>query len=169
MDPFGLRSGQAVERLLVEHSDKITSTDPCILGLPHRPPFVFVHEVIKCEPGVTAECATTVEGNDPMFAGHFPDNPLVPGVILAEALAQTAGIVAAAAYPEESRPRFLLSAIRQMKFFHAVRPGQRIVLRAETMAQVDDLLQFRVEALVDSKQVAAGEVVLNLIRSSISS
>jgi len=70
-----------------------SSTDPCILGLPHQPPFVFVHEVIKCEPGVTAECATTFEGNDPMFAGHFPDNPLVPGVILAEALAQTAGIV----------------------------------------------------------------------------
>ncbi len=98
-----------------------------------------------------------------MFAGHFPGNPLVPGVILTEALAQTAGLAAAAPLPEEDHPRFLLSAIRQMKFFAAVRPGERIILRAERLGQVGDLLQFKVEALVKGQQVAAGQIVLNAV------
>jgi 3-hydroxyacyl-[acyl-carrier-protein] dehydratase len=98
-----------------------------------------------------------------MFAGHFPGDPLVPGVILTEALAQTAGIAAASALPENTPPRFLLSAIRQMKFFRGVRPKERIVLRARKMAAVDDLLQFEVEALIDGKQVAQGQLVLNAL------
>jgi 3-hydroxymyristoyl/3-hydroxydecanoyl-(acyl carrier protein) dehydratase len=73
------------------------------LGLPHRPPFVFVRELIACDPGVSAECATTFDGDDPMFAGHFPSKPLVPGVIFTEALAQTAGI---AAHAEKCRTTF---------------------------------------------------------------
>src|SRR5207249_3010994 len=82
-----------------------------------------------CDPGKSAECETVFSADDPMFSGHFPDNPLVPGVILTEALAQTAGIVGASGYPEESRPRFLLPAIRQMKFFQLVRPNEQIILR----------------------------------------
>jgi 3-hydroxyacyl-[acyl-carrier-protein] dehydratase len=70
------------------------------LGLPHRPPFVFVQELIACDPGISAECATVFRASDPIFAGHFPGNPLVPGVIITEALAQTAGIAAAAGYLE---------------------------------------------------------------------
>jgi len=132
-------------------------------GLPHRPPFIFVRKLIASEPGVSAECETQFSSDDPMFAGHFPDDPLVPGVILTEALAQTAGIAAASKHPENSQPRFLLSAIRQMKFFRGIRPEERIVLRARKMAAVDGLLQFEVEALVDGKQVAQGQLVLNAL------
>src|ERR1700719_3458491 len=92
------------------------------LGLPHRPPFIFVRKVNMVEPGVSAECETSFLPNDPIFAGHFPGDPLVPGVILTEALAQTAGIAAASGHHEDSPPRFLLSAIRQMKFFGGGRP-----------------------------------------------
>jgi 3-hydroxyacyl-[acyl-carrier-protein] dehydratase len=132
------------------------------LGLPHRPPFVFVRELIKCDPGVFAETATSFAADDPIFAGHFPDNPLVPGVILTEALAQTAGIAAASGYPEVSKPLFLLSAIRGMKFLRAVRPGEQVDLRAERVAQVGDLLQFKVDASISGVRVAEGQLVLSL-------
>ena len=75
--------------------------------------------------------------------GHFPDDPLVPSVILTEALAQTAGIAAASGYPETSRPRFLLSAIRQMKFFQAVRREEPIRLRARTVGQSGRTIAIR--------------------------
>ena len=101
-----------------------------------------------------------------MFAGHFPGNPLVPGVILTEALAQTAGIAAASGYPENTKPLFLLSAIRGMKFLRPVRPGENIILRAAKLAQVDDLMQFEVEATVNDTQVAEGQLVLSIASSS---
>jgi 3-hydroxyacyl-[acyl-carrier-protein] dehydratase len=141
-----------------DHSSLITDH---FLGLPHRPPFVFVRKLVACDPGASAECETQFSSDDPMFAGHFPGDPLVPGVILTEALAQTAGIAAASAIPRESQPRFLLSAIRQMKFFRGVRPEEKIILRARKLGEVDPLLQFEVEALVDNQQVAAGQLVLS--------
>ena len=132
------------------------------LGLPHRPPFVFVRELIETRPGVSAECATLFDRDDPMFDGHFPGNPLVPGVILTEALAQTAGIAAASGYPEKQRPLFLLSGIRAMKFHRPALPGERIILRAEKMAQVGDLVQFSVAATVSGMSVAEGQIVLSV-------
>ena len=155
-----MTSDKQSDDLAAHHSSLVTRH---FHGLPHRPPFVFVREVIAIQPGVAAECATTFERSDPMFAGHFPGNPLVPGVILTEALAQTAGIVAASGEAVGSAPRFLLSAIRQMKFFSAVKPDTRITLRAQRAGQVGDLLQFKVEAIVEGKSVAMGQIVLNAV------
>jgi 3-hydroxyacyl-[acyl-carrier-protein] dehydratase len=132
------------------------------LGLPHRPPFVFVREVVQCDPGQSVDARTIFDAEDPMFAGHFPGNPIVPGVILTEALAQAAGIAAASGYPETERPVFLLSAIRMMKFLRPVRPGDSIDLRAEKVAAAEGLLQFKVEARVNGATVAEGQLVLNV-------
>jgi 3-hydroxyacyl-[acyl-carrier-protein] dehydratase len=132
------------------------------LGLPHRAPFVFVRELIELECGLASECTTSFDADDPMFTGHFPGNPLVPGVILTEALAQTAGIAAASSFPENERPLFLLSAIRSMKFHRAVRPNESIRLRAEKAGQMADLWQFTVRATVAGATVAEGQLVLSL-------
>ncbi|MCA1659037.1 MAG: hypothetical protein LC642_00635 [Verrucomicrobiaceae bacterium] len=131
-------------------------------SLPHAPPFVFVREVISCDAGRSVEARTAFEANDPMFAGHFPGNPLVPGVILTEALAQAAGIAAASGYPETERPMFLLSAIRTMKFFQAVRPKEAIDLRAEKLGEVEGMIQFKVAARVKGALVAEGQLVLSV-------
>jgi len=121
-----------------------------------------VREVIKCEPGQSIEARTLFAPDDPMFAGHFPGNPIVPGVILTEALAQAAGIAAASGYPETARPLFLLSAIRTMKFFQAVRPGEQVDLRAEKIGATESLVQFKVSASVNGAPAAEGQLVLSV-------
>ncbi|MDQ6621941.1 MAG: beta-hydroxyacyl-ACP dehydratase [Verrucomicrobiota bacterium] len=131
-------------------------------ALPHRAPFVFVQELRALEPGRSAECATTFAASDPIFAGHFPGNPLVPGVLLTEALAQCAGIAAASGYDENERPLFLLSAIRGMKFPRAARPNEQIELRAEKTGEMGGLFQFAVRARVGEATVAEGHLVLSL-------
>ena len=131
------------------------SHDPIAHGLPHRKPFLFVDRVISLVPGTEAEGEVTFADDDPMFAGHFPENPIVPGVILTEALAQVAGIAGA------SEKGFLLSAIRSMKFPSPARPGEKILLRATKGGALGGLFQFSVAATVEGRSVAEGQVVLN--------
>ena len=123
----------------------------------------------RCDPGKSVEARTSFDADDPMFAGHFPGNPIVPGVILTEALAQAAGIAAASGYPETAQPLFLLSAIRTMKFLQAVRPGDRDRLaRGKDRARPIALLQFKVEREREGDIVVAeGQLVLSVSRRTL--
>lgn len=134
-----------------EHS----SHDPAVFGLPHRKPFLFVDRITRHVPGTEAMGEVTFASEDPMFGGHFPGNPIVPGVILTEALAQVAGIAGS------SEKGFLLSAIRAMKFPSSALPGEKILLRATKTGALGGLLQFSVCADVAGRIVADGQVVLN--------
>ncbi|MEO6053637.1 MAG: 3-hydroxyacyl-[acyl-carrier-protein] dehydratase FabZ, partial [Chthoniobacterales bacterium] len=89
---------------------------------------------------------------------HFPDNPIVPGVILTEALAQTAGIAAASAGASR---RFLLSAIRSMKFPKAALPEKTILLEAKKVGEMGSLFQFETKASIDGETVAEGTIILS--------
>jgi 3-hydroxyacyl-[acyl-carrier-protein] dehydratase len=132
------------------------------LGLPHREPFVFVDKVLTAAGG-EAQCLKVFSSNDPMFRGHFPGNPIVPGVILTEALAQSAGI--AGAWGSVDR-RFLLSAIRNMKFPAAARPEERVILNAKKTGEIGGLWMFDVRAEVEGSIVAAGQIVLSEMKGA---
>jgi 3-hydroxyacyl-[acyl-carrier-protein] dehydratase len=134
----------------------VSGEDPIALGLPHREPFVFVDAVVARVAGESAECVKTFPAATPFFAGHFPGAPLVPGVILAEALAQTAGL--AAGQPGRS---FRLSAIKAMKFPAAAGPDEVIGLYARRVAVIGGLWQFEVRAITGGRTVAEGVVVLS--------
>ena len=136
--------------------------DPLSLGLPHREPFVFIDDVLEVRDGSEARAVKTFRGDEAFFVGHFPDDPIVPGVILTEALAQTAGIAGASGSTESGR--FLLSAVRVMKFFAAVRPGDRIELFAAKSGGIGDLLSFAVHADVAGQPVAEGQIVLSRMK-----
>lgn len=130
---------------------------PASLGLPHREPFVFLDRAVTVEPGTSATCEKTFSPDDPMFCGHFPGNPIVPGVILTEALAQTAGIAGASGAPRQ----FLLSAIRSMKFPAAARPAQLLTLTARKTGVMGGLWMFDVRAATPEGTVAEGQIVLS--------
>jgi len=132
--------------------------DPIECGLPHREPFVFIDQVVTLEPGRLAVCTKHFTGAEPFFRGHFPGNPLVPGVILTEAAAQTAGIAAG-----EPGKVYHLSAIRQMKFLRPVLPGSVVEFTAAGSGAMGALLQFAVTARVEGELVAEGVVILNAV------
>src|SRR6202051_2237441 len=123
--------------------------DPISLGLPHRPPFVFIEAVDNLEPGLSAECSKTFQKNESFFEGHFPGNAIVPGVLLVEGMAQTAGI--AVGGPQKM---FLLAAIRSMKFLRPVHPEETIAFSAHKSGDVGGLVQCAVEARVGQHLVA---------------
>jgi 3-hydroxyacyl-[acyl-carrier-protein] dehydratase len=135
--------------------------DPISLGLPHRSPFIFIEVVDKLEPGLSAECSKTFQKNESFFAGHFPGNAIVPGVLLVEGMAQTAGI--AVGGPEKV---FLLAAIRSMKFLRPVRPEEPIGFSARKLGVVGSLVQCAVEARVGPHLVAEGQIILSEVLSA---
>lgn len=126
-------------------------------GLPHREPFLFVDRVVELEQGKRVRAERTFRQEEEFFRGHFPGEPIVPGVLLTEALAQAAGLAGV----EEGIAGFRLSAIRSMKFPDAALPGERVELYAEKSGNMGGLHQFSVKACIKERIVAEGILILN--------
>ena len=95
--------------------------------LPHRPPFRFVDVVDACVPGRSVTARWRITGQEPWLAGHFPGNPVVPGALQLEALAQ-AGAIAALAQPEHAGRLPLFGGVEEVRFRRQVRPGDELRL-----------------------------------------
>ena len=126
--------------------------------LPHRAPFLFVDEVVSAD-AAAAHCAWNVRGTEEFLKGHFPGRPLVPGVLITEALAQAAGI-AVAADPAHANAAGGMLVHADIRFRRPVAPPARIELHASAEGGLGALHRFAVEARVDGTVVAEGQVVL---------
>ncbi|NLC69045.1 MAG: 3-hydroxyacyl-ACP dehydratase FabZ [Clostridiaceae bacterium] len=130
--------------------------------LPHRYPFLLVDKVLEVEPGKRAVAIKNVTINEPFFQGHFPGYPVMPGVLIVEALAQTAGIAVAAL--EENKGKLgLFTGIDSVKFRRQVVPGDVLKLEADILALKMGMAKVKVTAMVDGQAAAEGEIKFAMV------
>lgn len=116
--------------------------------LPHRDPFVWLTRIVTCEPGESCTAELEVDCDLPLFAGHFPAHPVLPGVILMEALAQAASFCLLVGRGNEGSLGYLVG-IDKARFRRQVRPGDIVTLNARIVKSTSRLCVAEVEALVD--------------------
>lgn len=130
--------------------------------LPHRYPFLLVDRVLECRPGESIRALKNVTYNEPFFPGHFPGRPLMPGVMIVEALAQAAGILcfASASVTPNEETRFYFVGIDRARFRKPVAPGDQLVLTAQVERALKGIWRFSTTALVDGVEVANADMMV---------
>ncbi|MBA3070834.1 MAG: 3-hydroxyacyl-ACP dehydratase FabZ [Nitrospirae bacterium] len=123
--------------------------------IPHRYPFLMVDRIVGMEPNVRAVGIKNVTINEPFFQGHFPGNPIMPGVLIVEAMAQVAGVLAFSSGTQGSSVYFM--SIEKAKFRKPVVPGDQVKLEIKVLQQRGNVWRFSGLALVDDKVVAESE------------
>jgi 3-hydroxyacyl-[acyl-carrier-protein] dehydratase len=123
--------------------------------LPHRYPFLMVDQVIECEPGVSAVGIKNVTINEPFFQGHFPGNPVMPGVLTVEAMAQVAGILAFKAGVHGKAVYFM--SIEKAKFRKPVLPGDQLRLAVKVTHRRGVVWKFTGTAHVGEKLICEAD------------
>ena len=125
--------------------------------LPHRQPFLLIDTVEEVEPGVRAVAKKNVTFNEPYFAGHFPGNPVMPGVLIIEALAQT-GAVAILSQPEWKGKTAYFAGINQAKFKQKVVPGDTLILETGIIKVKGPIGVGKAVARVNGKLACSAEL-----------
>ena len=128
----------------------------------HRYPFLLVDRVLEVETGKRILALKNVTANEPFFPGHFPQQPVMPGVLIVEALAQATGLLASETIaPEglEDGALYYFVGIDKARFKRPVRPGDQLMLEAELIGRRQGIWRFSTRALVDGKLVASAEIM----------
>ena len=147
------------------HTDADTKTamdiHQVMKHLPHRYPFLLIDRVIECRPGESLTALKNVSYNEPYFTGHFPIRPVMPGVLILEALAQATGILAfrsTASKPEENSLYYFVG-IDEARFKQPVEPGDQLILNVHFKRNVRNIWKFGADATVDGETVATADIM----------
>lgn len=136
--------------------------DEVMRRLPHRYPMLLVDRVLECAAGERIVALKNVTANEEFFVGHFPGRPVMPGVIVLEALAQTAGIltfVTAGIYPDET-VKFYFAGIDKARFRRPIVPGDQLTLRATLERRIRTIWKYSTVAEVEGEEVASAEMMV---------
>lgn len=128
--------------------------------LPHRAPFLQVDKVIELNVGESIVAVRNVSNSEDVFNGHFPGNPILPGVLIIEAMAQTAGLLAFKTIDgaAQDNKAYVVAAIDKTKFRQSVVPGDQLIIKASIVSRKRMIWKFRAEAMVDGKEVASAVI-----------
>jgi beta-hydroxyacyl-ACP dehydratase FabZ len=128
--------------------------------LPHRYPFLLVDRIIKLIPDDKIVALKNVTINEPFFQGHFPGKPVMPGVLIIEAMAQAGGILAYETAPSEKRNRLIFfMGMNKVRFRKMVLPGDQIILEAKILKFRSKVAKMAGSATVDGQLVAEAELM----------
>lgn len=143
-------------------SAKTLDIQDILRRLPHRYPFLLVDRVLECVPKQSIRAVKNVSFNEPFFPGHFPGRPVMPGVLMLEALAQTAGILAfvtADVYPSETT-QIYFAGIDKARFRRPVVPGDQLILKATLQRALRGIWKFATVAEVDGEEAVSAEMMV---------
>jgi 3-hydroxymyristoyl/3-hydroxydecanoyl-(acyl carrier protein) dehydratase len=128
--------------------------------IPHRAPFLWIDRVEELEPGVRCAAVKWIDPEEPALRGHFPARPILPGIFLIEAVAQTAGVMLGTAAPPEPGATPLLAAVNRFKFLKPVLPGQELRIVTTRLTEVGKMACIEGTITVNGVTVAVGELTV---------
>jgi 3-hydroxyacyl-[acyl-carrier-protein] dehydratase len=126
--------------------------------LPHRYPFLMVDRVLECEPGKRLLAIKNVTHNEPYFLGHFPQEPIMPGVLIIEAMAQATGLLASESLLGKGITYYLVG-LDKVRFKRPVVPGDQLTIEAVYLRHKRNIWAFSCRAEVDGELVASAEIM----------
>src|ERR671930_379939 len=134
------------------------TTQEIMAIIPHRYPFLLIDRILELEPGKRAVGEKLVTIGEPFFQGHFPGYPVMPGVLIVEALAQTGAVLMSKSLEVDTRGKTILfMSVDNCRFRQPVRPGDVIRMHVEVLRHRGDVFKFRGRALVGEKVAAEAE------------
>ena len=130
--------------------------------LPHRFPFVLIDRILEYKEGKKIVALKNVTFNEPFFSGHFPRNPLMPGVLIIEAMAQAGGMLDVKSYPDLKEAPAFLVGIDRARFKREIRPGDQMKIEVSIKRKVGSIFSFKGKALVEDQVAAEAEILVSI-------
>lgn len=132
-------------------------------SIPHRYPFILVDRILALEPGKKAVGLKNVTINEPFFQGHFPGEPIMPGVLIVEAMAQTGGVLAIASMPKGSEGALMyFMGMDQVKFRKPVVPGDQLIMEIEVIKHRGNIMKLAGKTMVDDKLAVEAQILATI-------